>query len=805
MQSTEEYLDQLLASVSEGENIDGQDLNHNKKHKAMKPIEELDESELTEEALQKQLALLLGLETAEDISDYEEEDDFISQYTSQVSEDNVNNVASAPSVADEIMDIPDDEFSMEEPLVLQPEPEVEDAQEELISALMEDTESEPETIVEEAVVEAESASAPQISETGVLSADEIAALFASMGAEDPETIVEETAVETEPAPAPQISETGVLSADEIAALFASMGADESIENAEEEQIEQTLDLMEDNAEEFEEDNAALTREELEELGLGDIADVLVNTETEVIEENAASDNNIPEEEKVEILDFDFDEEMLLDIENVDAMLEATAKLAEEEHIDDSAADMQAEEDIMSMLTQFEEESIQESVANEAESAKAAQIAVEQALEEEESGIPSELLEEAEDTGKKKKEKKQKVKKEKVKKVKAEKEKSDKPSIKEKLFAFMFEEENLDEATDALSEDGVITATDDLLEGKPAKAKKEKAAKKEKKAKKNSKGSKAQDENAAIEAELAEEDKKKAKKKKEKPAKEKKAKKVVIAEKTPAEIEAERREAKRSIGTKGIVATLLVCASLLGLILVGTYFLPKQLSLIAARTAFYAQNYEEAAMRLKGQTLNESDQIMYEKANLLFGLEERYHQYEIYVDRGMNKEALNCLLQGVIACNKEEILAGQLGIETEWKLAKQQFVMALQNQYGLDAETVEMICELRNPDYTVAVENIMAGRTYDDMSAYGGSTESSVNEESVLEDGSMQDDNETEENMVEGLNPDEMEDLLPEEEAIIQQIQQENAQDDAVTAPDASEEDNELYSGSVEGGEVNFVE
>lgn len=818
MQSTEEYLDQLLASVSEGESTGGQDLNHDKKHMPMKSIEELDESELTEEALQKQLALLLGLETEEDMNDYEEEDDFISQYSSQVAEDNINYVDSVSIAADEIMDIPDDEFSMEEPSVLRSEPEIGESV----------TEASIETSVEEPVVEQEPVSTPQISETGVLSADEIAALFASMGADEsidstedgqeelisalmeeavsePEMIVEEAVVEAEPATAPQVSETGVLSPDEIAALFASMGAEESIDNAVEEQDEHISDLMTDSAGENEEDNAALTREELEELGLGDIADVLVNTEAEVIEENIASENNVPEEEKVEILDFDFDEEMLLDIENVDAMLEATAKLAEEEHIDDFAADMQAEEDIMSMLTQFEEESIQESIANEAESAKAAQIAVEQALEEEESGIPSELLEEAEDTGKKKKEKKQKVKKEKVKKVKAEKEKSDKPSIKDKLFAFMFEEENLDEAADTVPEDGVIAATDDLLEEKPVKAKKEKAAKKEKKAKKKVKEGKAQDENAAIEAELAEEDKKKAKKKKDKPAKEKKAKKVVIAEKTPAEIAAEKREAKRSIGTKGIVATLLVCASLLGLILVGTYFLPKQLSLIAARTAFYAQDYEEAAMRLKGQNLNDSDQIMYEKATLLFGLEERYHQYEIYVDRGMDKEALNCLLQGVVACNKEEILVGQLGIETEWKLAKQQFVDALQNQYGLSSETVETICDLRNPDYTVAVENIIAGRIYDDMSAYGGGTGTSALEEgSEVQSGNIQDNNGADENVVNGLNPDEMEDLLPEEEAIIEQLQQENKQE-AVTESDASEEDNELYSGSVEGGTVNFVE
>lgn len=838
MQSTEEYLDQLLASVSD-EPGNGQNVQQNTVKKHRKSIEELDESELTEEVLQKQLALLLGLETEPEEDEFE--DDFISQYAEQVAEP-------VSPVASEIMDIPEEVIEpeiMDIPEVVAepvPEPVAEAAAPALeisstgvlsadeIAALFASMEAPEEPAKEEAAEAmpepvAEAAPTPEISSTGVLSADEIEALFASMGMEEEElslgdAIVEEmmdetigetedvveVIEETEDIPAtPQVSDSGILSPDEIAALFASMESGDSGET------EDVVEVVE------EEDTGALSREELEELGLGDMADVLdmdiygqmaddleeithphdVNLqEVELTEDSTKVE---PEEEKqiIEIPDFENGEELLLDIENVDAMLEATAKLAEEESFD--SMENQVEDDILSMLAQFEEESVMESMAAQEESAKAAEEAVNMALEDETPGVPEELLAEENDGRKKKKPKKEKVKKEKVKKEKVKKEKpvkekKEKVSLKDKISAFMFEEESLDDG----EADGVVAEGaegDDLLEAKPAKAKKEKASKKDKKSKKakDGKGGKPQDENAAIEAELAEEDKKKAKKK-EKPPKEKKPKKVVFAEEAPAEEETARRKGKGTIGTKGIVATLLVCASLLGLILVGTYFLPKQLSLAAARVAFYAQDYEEAAMRLKGQDLNDSDRILFEKANLLYGLEERYHQYEIYMQRGMDKEALNALFQGVATCNEEEILAGQLGIETEWKLAKDAFTNALQEQFGVDAQLAEEIAALRNPNYTVAVENILAGRAYNDMSSYGG--EAPVNTEETTEEEAESGEETSEENL---------EDLLPEEEAILQQMQQENEPNQQGEEPAASENDDVLYSGSVEGGAVNFVE
>ena len=86
--------------------------------------------------------------------------------------------------------------------------------------------------------------------------------------------------------------------------------------------------------------------------------------------------------------------------------------------------------------------------------------------------------------------------------------------------------------------------------------------------------------------------------------------------------------------------------------------------------------------------------------------------------------------------------------------------ALLEKYGLDAQTVEAICELRNPYYTVAVENILAGRGYDDLSSYGGSAGTAQEEEVVPE------------NTSEEESEDVMEDLLPEEQELLEQLEQE---------------------------------
>ncbi len=764
MQATEEYLDQLLASMESGS---AQDNLQQTERKRAKSLEEIEDSELTEEVLQKQLSLLLGLEKEED-EDREEEG--FSSYHSGI---------------ETFSDNEEDVFQNENARKETDATETVEAEEskKTSAALVEESVSEErsENIVPEKEIPVSDAIAPE----EMLSIDEINRLLEEQypelaGASDEEAVTEEI---------PLREDTRTI--EEV--LLAA------------EQMEQRQ--LEDDIDNQNMDSLLagwmMPKADTEEI-LEEPAEMIAQRYAEAVEENLveASESHIQT-----IPDFGFEEEMLLDMENVDAMLSATAKLAEMEAANAERSDAQAEEDILTMLAQFEEESEAAGQAAQEESARAAEAAVQKALSDQEEAKTQEADSETVEKKKKRREKKKKEKKEKATKGQPIEEKSEKPieekpekkSLKSKIFAFMFEEDSEEDAS--ADADGMVVSSQDAAFDELT----ENAGKKVKKEKKNKKASKQQSENDAIAAELDAEDKK-AKKKKEKtpkPKKEKKPKKI----KSQEEIEAERRAERHAIGKKGIVATLLLCASFLGLILVATYFVPRQLSLVSARVAFYEQNYEEVVMRMGGRELNESDKIMYQKSSILFGLQERYHQYEIYVQRGMSKEALNALFQGVIASDKEEILAGQLGIEEEWKLCRDAFVSALMAEYGLNEENISVICALRNPDYTVAVENVLAGRMYDDKTDYGyensmpeASDENAVDagdnaaseEESVAEEPDV-------------LNPETLEDLLPEEAELLEQLKQENTENSDVESAAEGSDEKELFSGNINSGTVNFAE
>lgn len=752
MQATEEYLDQLLASMESGST---QDNSQQTEYKRAKSLEEIEDSELTEEVLQKQLSLLLGLEKEE--NEDREEKGFSSHHSEiETFFDNEEEIPQNEKYKESDVTETVEEKESEKPSV----------------ALMEEAVSEErfENIVPEEEIPVSDATAPE----EMLSFDEINRLLEEQypelaGASDEETVTEEIPLREDT----RTIEEVLLAAEQM----EQRQQEEDIDNQNMDSLLAGVTMPEVDTEEILEEPAEMTAEDHTE-----------NAEENLVEASESHIQTIP--------DFGFEEEMLLDMENVDAMLNATAKLAEMEAANAERSDAQAEEDILSMLAQFEEESEVAGQAAQEESARAAEAAVQKALSNQEEAKAQEADSE---TVEKKKKRREKKKKEKAAKGQPIEENSEKKSLKSRILAFMFEEDSDDDAP--VDADGMGVTSQDAALAELT----EKSDKKAKKEKKNKKASKQQSENDAIAAELDAEDKK-AKKKKEKapkPKKEKKPKKI----KSQEEIEAERRAERHAIGKKGIVATLLLCASFLGLILVATYFVPRQLSLVSARVAFYEQNYEEVVMRLSGRELNESDKIMYQKSGILFGLQERYHQYEVYVQRGMSKEALNALFQGVIASDKEEILAGHLGIEGEWKLCRDTFVSALMTEYGLNEETINAICALRNPDYTVAVENVLAGRMYDDKTVYGyenfipeaaGENSVDAGDYAVEEPDSVAEEPDV-------LNPETLEDLLPEEAELLEQLKQENAENNDVESAAEGSDEKELFSGNINSGMVNFAE
>lgn len=484
-------------------------------------------------------------------------------------------------------------------------------------------------------------------------------------------------------------------------------------------------------------------------------------------------------------------EELLDLEDVDALLEQVLKEAEEQSVasedfeyedaefqkmdaimENAGQGVPLDDEILSMLENLDEEDrgsgFAQSVRAEAEKAEAMrQEADEQSkLDELDERFPeTEEMIIPDQKEKKKKEKKKKEKKEK-------KEKSEKISLWSRIMAFVFEPET-DETDDADKIEDISTE-----EEKPQKGTKK--TKKEKKKKGKAEPAKASaDDNAAIAAELSAEDKKNAakKKKKEKPKKVKKQK--------PEKVEEEKSKSK--ISNKGIIATLLVCFSLLGMIVAFCYGVPSYLSLQAARKAFYEQNYNEALHRFYGHELNSSDEILYQKALILNALELSFEQYEIYAREGMKTDAIHALFEGYKECIKSKTKAVQFDISQEWDLYKNRFLSVLEDEFGVTQEAAEQICSMKPLEYTIVVDNLADGLSYDAVTLDMLLSDTQTVEKPEILQEQISDDNE------------ELEDLLPEEKELLEKLEEEKKEQQEKE----NAEEIPLYEGEVIGDEVVF--
>ncbi len=488
----------------------------------------------------------------------------------------------------------------------------------------------------------------------------------------------------------------------------------------------------------------------------------------------------------DIADSQLLKEELLDLEDVDALLEQVMQEAQQQEVpkeemsfedeelqrmdtimEHAATGVPLDDEILTMLKALEEEEAGIETAGEMNE-EGSVLSLEDAILESEMGFSGEavLANEMEFPG------------ETVPEYELTKPEKEKKSFLRRILDFIFEsdEEESEELIDGQTPDEAETGAVRTV-----------GAGKDKKKEKGKKGGKhknvtSADDNAAIAAEMAAEDKKK---------KEKKAKKVKEKKEKP-EREEEPKE-KSGIGVKGIIATLMVCFSLLGVILAVCYALPSYLSMREARKAFYEKDYAEALHRFHGYHLNKSDEILYKKARVLQSLDVSYKQYEVYKKRGLTKEAVNALFDGYKICQKKRILAEQYGITEEWELYQGYFMEPLMTEYGMQESDIELVCTMKPLEYTIVLDNLVAGAPFDVITL--DSLLSGKNQIS-------QDDNS--EN---GLENDEenvtLEDMLPEEEALLKALEEQQEQE---KSEEASKEENiPLYEGTVIDGEVILYE
>lgn len=260
-----------------------------------------------------------------------------------------------------------------------------------------------------------------------------------------------------------------------------------------------------------------------------------------------------------------------------------------------------------------------------------------------------------------------------------------------------------------------------------------------------------DDNAAIEAELEAEDKKGKKKKKDKKDKKEKPEKKVKAPKNPKKAKEEEIPEKPGIKTRGIVLAMAFCLTLLALILFFAIGGSRVINRNKARVAYYKGDYTTASNLLYKMKLNNSDELIFKKASVLSKLDLYCQKAEAYKTYPNRKAWLDALLEARQKCDEVYLDAKELGITEEVDLYARNIEKELNDEFGITPEVVEEICNMKPLYYTYAVENIIDGKPYNEIPELTGTD--TVDSDSKENSGG-------EENTVI------LEDMLPEEEAII---------------------------------------
>ena len=535
----------------------------------------------------------------------------------------------------------------------------------------------------------------------------------------------------------EIPSEEILDMDEIDAILSDISDVHPERNISAEELEERIAKYEENPEAAEE--ALLEGEDGEETeALNGEDNPPAGSEVQKEAGNAESDKVFAEDESTpNTLDDDF----LSSLENVEEMLAEVENKANEEAEKINAEVAASEDSDVSEINDILQKSDNNEAVNDDLLSMIEGLDGED-KEDSEGMFDASSEEETAEEIKKEKKKKKKKKKKGSEGEGAEgdnlefedKEPGEKKGLFAKLFGFMFEESEEEEGAAGENAEG---------EGDSKDKKKEKKGKKGKdKGKGKGKGDAPVDENAAIEAELEAEDKKSKKKKKDK--KEKKPKKDKPKKDKK---QAEEEEVKSGIKKPGIIVSMFFSFTILAIVLLFAYAGPKLLARKEARMAYYLGDYETASNKLYGLKLSKSDELVFKKASLLYKLELFMDKADAYELNGNEKKYLDSLLAAYDESNKVYKDAEDLSITEEVSDFQNRVYDRINEKYVLSKEQIEEICAMKQVYYTIAVENIIAGRDYK-----AGTAVSNEEPEPVEE---------VEETVDEPL----LEDLLPEEELI----------------------------------------
>lgn len=261
----------------------------------------------------------------------------------------------------------------------------------------------------------------------------------------------------------------------------------------------------------------------------------------------------------------------------------------------------------------------------------------------------------------------------------------------------------------------------------------------KKDKKGKKGKKDKKKKGAVnpdaegdEQEETDNNKKKGKKQKKKKEKEKKP-----VEKGP-------KEKGKKLPRKSIIVICAFCLTILAIVVVCSMILPKYWDHKNARKAYYKGDYETVYELLNGEKLNESDQMLFNRSELVLMMENKLDAYRIHIGLEEEFEAVNDLFAVVAFYHDNYTYAQELDALDEIQNSYNEALSLLENNYGVFENQAVEIVQMSRLEYNRELYYLINGIDFT-IPEMGDSVREHV----------------------EPVIPDDREDKLPEEEAIPQ--------------------------------------
>ena len=253
-------------------------------------------------------------------------------------------------------------------------------------------------------------------------------------------------------------------------------------------------------------------------------------------------------------------------------------------------------------------------------------------------------------------------------------------------------------------------------------KKDKKGKKDKKEKKGKKGKKGAED--AADGGDGEEG---AEAKPKKPKKEKKKKEKNIEE--------ELGIPDKKLSKKKVTSVFLLCATVAACIVVLTLLLPQQLEKQEARLAFDHNQYNQVYELLYGKKLSEEDEVLLQKSYIILKLQRKLDSYENYKKMGMQIEALDALIEGVSRYQNLRSDAEMYNVGGEVADIYAQILAALASDYGLsESDALDVISSEDDVTYSQRLRTVISGEFFgeEEETAPAGKQDVLPEEEEIID-------------------------------------------------------------------------